>query len=179
MIVSRAAELGALDALLGDLRSGAGRALVVRGDPGIGKTTLLEALARRAEGVTVLRARGVETEAELAFSALSDLLGPVLSGLPSLPAPQSAALSASLALGPPAPGERLAVCVATLGLLRAAGGPVLAIVDDLQWVDAASRECILYAARRAAGSLSCRWARWSRTRRASCSRPRRPISRPT
>jgi DNA-binding CsgD family transcriptional regulator len=73
-----------------------------------------------------------------------------------LPAPQSAALGAALAVGPPAPGDRLAVCVATVGLLRVAARlrPVVAIVDDLQWLDAASRECVLYAARRAGRRLA-------------------------
>jgi DNA-binding CsgD family transcriptional regulator len=157
MIVSRAAELGRLDELLDGLRAGHGHALVVRGEPGIGKTTLLDALAERCDGdVAVLRARGVETEAELAFSALSDLLAPVLDDLAALPAPQSAALAAALALAPPAPGERLAVCVATVGLLRAAAArrPVVAVIDDVQWLDASSRECILYAARRASGSIA-------------------------
>ncbi len=147
MILSRGPELRALDELVAGVRAGRGGALLVRGEPGIGKTTLLAAIAER-DDVTVLRARGVETEAELAFSALSDLLTPVASQLGSLPPPQSAALAAALALGPPAPGDRLAVCVATVGLLTAAG-PVLALVDDLHWLDAASRECVLYAARRA------------------------------
>jgi DNA-binding CsgD family transcriptional regulator len=156
MIVSRAAELGRLEELLDGLRAGTGSALLVRGDPGIGKTTLLDALVDRCgDGVTVLRARGVETEAELAFSALSDLLAPVIDSLTALPAPQSAALAAALALGPPTPGDRLAVCVATLGLLRAAAAtrPVVAVVDDVQWLDASSRECISYAARRAGGPI--------------------------
>ena len=157
MLVSRAAELGTLDDLRDGLRAGEGRALLVRGDPGIGKTTLLDALAERGgDDVTVLRARGVETEAELAFSGLSDLLLPVIGDRAALPEPQSDALAAALALGPPAPGERLAVCVATLGLLRAAAArrPVIAIVDDIQWLDASSRECVLYAARRAAGPVA-------------------------
>ena len=157
MIVSRAAELGRLDELLGSLRAGHGRALVVHGDPGIGKTTLLDALAARCgDDVVVLRARGVETEAELAFAALSDLLAPIAGAIGRLPAAQSAALAAALALGPPAPGDRLAVCVAALGLLRAVATerPVIAIIDDLQWLDAASRECVLYVARRAGGALA-------------------------
>jgi predicted ATPase len=157
MLVRRPAELERLDALLDGARAGRGGALVVRGDPGIGKTTLLDALAERADGeCVVLRARGVETEAELAFSALADLLGPVLGERAVLPPPQAAALGAALALGPPAPGERLAVCVATVGLLRAAARlrPVVAIVDDVQWLDAASRESVLYAARRAGGRLA-------------------------
>lgn len=157
MIVSRAEELGRLDELLASLQSGTGHALWVHGDPGIGKTTLLDALAERcSEEMIVLRTRGVETEAELAFAALSDLVAPVLDELPELPAPQSAALAAALALGPPAPGDRLAVCVAMLGLLRAAAKrrPVIAVVDDLQWLDAPSQECVLFAARRAAGHLA-------------------------
>ena len=157
MIVSRAAELGRLDELLERLHAGDGQALVIHGEPGIGKTTLLEALVERCAGdVTVLRARGVETEAELAFAALSDLLAPAIDDLATLPAPQSAALAGALALGPPAPGDRLAVCVATLGLLRTAARrrPVLVVMDDIQWLDAASRECILYVAHRAGGALA-------------------------
>jgi DNA-binding CsgD family transcriptional regulator len=157
MIVGRVAELAELDRLLADLRAGHGRALALRGEAGIGKTTLLDALVERCHGdVTVLRAGGVEAEAKLAFSALLDLLAPVVGDRDSLPAPQAAALEAALALGPPQPGDRLAVCVATLGLLRAAGRrrPVLAVVDDLQWLDAPSRECALYAARRAGGPVA-------------------------
>jgi DNA-binding CsgD family transcriptional regulator len=157
MLVARSAELGRLDRLLAALRDGHGEALVLHGEPGIGKTTLLDALVARTDGgVTVLRASGVETESELAFSALSDLLAPLADGLSTLPEPQRAALAAALALGPPVPGERLAVCVAALGLLRAAARtrPVLAVVDDIPWADAASRECLEYVARRAGGSLS-------------------------
>jgi hypothetical protein len=157
MIVSRTAELSRLDHLLTALTGGEGGALVVRGEAGIGKTTLLETLAMRSgDAVTVIRTCGAETEAELTFSALADLLDPVLDELAALPEPQAAALMGALALGPPAPGDRLAVCVATLGVLRAAAQhrPVLAVVDDLQWIDASSRECIEYAARRAGGRLA-------------------------
>ena len=157
MIVSRSSELARLDDVLAALRRGQGSALVIRGDAGIGKTTLLDELVDRAGGNTlVLRACGAESEVELAFSALSDLLHPVLSGLEQLPAPQAAALVGALALGPPLPGDRLAVCVATLGLLRAAsaGRPVLVVLDDVQWVDASSRECVEYVARRAGGALA-------------------------
>src|SRR5690242_20179298 len=152
MIVSRDAELRGLEGLLTDLLRGRGRALVLHGDAGIGKTTMLDALAdRAADRATVLRARGVESEAGLLFSAVGDLLEPVLGELPSLPPAQAAALAAALALGPPAPGDRLAVCVAALAVVRAAARwrPVLLLVDDLQWVDASSRECIEFIARRA------------------------------
>src|SRR5262245_48638751 len=157
MIVSRSSELARLDDVLAALRRGQGSALVVRGEAGIGKTTLLDALVERAGTDTlVLRACGAESEVELAFSALTDLLQPVLSGLDELPPLQAAALSGALALGPPLPGDRLAVCVATLGLLRAAAAsrPVLVVLDDVQWVDASSRECVEYAARRAGGALA-------------------------
>jgi DNA-binding CsgD family transcriptional regulator len=157
MLVGRQAELARLDRLVEDLEDGRGGALLVRGDPGIGKTALLEALRDRAAaaGILVLAARGVESEAELAFSALADLLTPLQDELHRLPAPQASALAAALALGPAEPGERLAVCVATAGLLGLAATerPVLALVDDLQWVDSSSRECVLFAARRGGGGV--------------------------
>src|SRR5690348_18379765 len=106
MIVSRAAELSRLDDLLTALAGGEGGALVMRGEAGIGKTTLLEALAARArDAVTVIRAWGAETEAELTFAALADLLDPVLDDLAALPEPQAAALRGALALGPPEIGR--------------------------------------------------------------------------
>jgi DNA-binding CsgD family transcriptional regulator len=157
MIVSRTAELARLDDLLSALRRGRGSAFIVHGEAGIGKTTLLDALVERSTGaVVVLRACGAETEVELAFSALADLLAPVLGELDALPPLQAAALTGALALGPPVPGDRLAVCVATLGLLRAAAArrPVLVVLDDVQWVDASSRECVEYVARRAGGGLA-------------------------
>jgi DNA-binding CsgD family transcriptional regulator len=157
VIISRKAELRRLDDLLTALIRGEGSALIVHGDAGIGKTTLLEALAEHSgDAVTVVRACGAETEMELPFSALADLLGPVLGHMDALPVPQAAVLMGALALEPPTPGDRLAVCVAALGVLRAAARsrPVLAIVDDVQWVDASSCECIEYVARRADGPLA-------------------------
>src|SRR2546430_13934502 len=115
MIVGRADELAQLERLLGELRDGRGSTLVLRGEAGIGKTALLRALAERCGSeVTLLRAGGVEGEAELAFAALADLLAPVTPELMELPVPQAAALGAALAIAPPQPGDRLAVCVATL-----------------------------------------------------------------
>jgi predicted ATPase len=91
MIVSRIAELRTLDDLLVALISGEGGALIVHGEAGIGKTTLLEALAERVgDAVTVVRACGAETEAELAFAVLTDLLSPLLSHLDALPVAQAA-----------------------------------------------------------------------------------------
>jgi DNA-binding CsgD family transcriptional regulator len=157
MIVGRSGELARLDDLLAALCYGEGTALVVHGEAGIGKTTLLDALAERAgDRVTLLRVCAAEMEAQLAFAVLADLLQPLADELETLPAPQAAALAGALALGPPVRGDRLAVCVATLGVLRAAAcrRPVLVLLDDAQWADAASRECVEYVARRAGGHLA-------------------------
>jgi len=134
MIIGRTEELAQLDQLLAELRAQRGRALVLHGEAGIGKTALLRALGERCGSeVTLLRASGIEAEIELAFSALSDLLAPATAELVALPRPQAAALGAALAIAPLQPGDRLAVCVATLGLLRAAARkqPVLALAQAL------------------------------------------------
>lgn len=158
MLIGRDLELARLDGLVEDLLDERGSALLVHGEAGVGKSVLLETLRSRAaqRGARVLWLAGVESEAELAFSALRDLLAPLLDELDRLPGPQSAALASALALAPPQAGDRLAVCVATLGLLAngAQQRPLLAIVDDVQWLDSSSRECLLFAARRAAGSVS-------------------------
>jgi len=97
MIVSRVAERARLDALLAALVRGEGGALVVHGEAGIGKTTLLETLVEPCAGaVTVARACGAETEAEGAFSALTELLYPMLRQLDALPAPQAGQIYSKL-----------------------------------------------------------------------------------
>ena len=158
MLIGRDRELTQLAGLVLDVARGHGRALLVRGEAGIGKSALLEAarVAALDRDVRVLWVAGVESETELAFSALHDLLSPVISDRGVLPAPQSAALASALALAPGVPGDRLAVCVATLRMLEhaAATGPLLVIVDDLPWVDSASRECVIFAARRVQGQLA-------------------------
>ena len=156
MIVSRAEELSRLDRLLADLLVGRGRALVVRGEPGIGKTTLLDALVQRAgDEVVVLRARGVETEAELTFSALADLLHRSWRGWPRSADLQSPALAGRSRSAPPAPGDRLAVCVAALGArLRARERPVLSSSTTSSGSTPRRASASLYAARRAGGALA-------------------------
>ena len=123
---------------------------MLRGEPGVGKTALLRYAEEQAEGMTVLQARGLEDEGELAFSGLADLFRAVLDQLETIPPAQSAALAGALGLGPPVAGDRFVVCVATLSLLAAVAEarPVLAIVDDCQWLDEASREALLFAGRR-------------------------------
>ena len=158
MLLGREAELGRLDRVLAELADGRGGALFVRGEAGIGKSAILAALAERAHrrGMRTLTTRGVESESELAFSGLADLALPLEAELDRLPEPQAAALAGALALAPPRPGERLAVCAALRRLLDSASReqPLVVVVDDLNWLDGPSRECVMYAARRTGPGFS-------------------------
>ena len=139
-----------MDRLLDGAREGQSGALVLRGEPGIGKTALLAYAADRAEGMTVLTARGIEAEAELPFVALADLFRPVLISIERIPEAQAAALRGALALGPPAAGDRFTVCAGVLSLLAATAdaSPVLVLIDDAHYVDPSSMQAVLFAARR-------------------------------
>jgi hypothetical protein len=141
-----------LDRLLDVVRGGAGRALVVRGDPGVGKTALLDYLAERASGCRVARAAGVEAEMELAYAGLHQLLTPMLDRLERLPAPQRAALRTAFGLGPGSAPDRFLVGLATLSLLADAAEeqPLVCLVDDQQWLDRASAQVLGFVARRLA-----------------------------
>lgn len=153
-VVGRERELGQLAAFVADIPRGC-HVAVVEGDAGAGKTTLAratEALAR-GHGVAMLGCAGSEFETELSYAALGDLLGPVLeSGLGALPPPQRRALEVALAICDPeeAPPDQRAVAVATLGLLteRTGYGPVLLVVDDVQWVDGSSARILAFVVRR-------------------------------
>ncbi|MFD6351063.1 helix-turn-helix transcriptional regulator [Nocardia tengchongensis] len=138
-----------LKALIDGARAGRSAVLVLRGEAGIGKTALLEFAAGHAEGLRVLRGAGLEAEAELPFAGLQLLLAPALDRLPGLPEPQRAALSAALGLGPGG-REPMLTGLAVLSLLTEyADGPgLLVVVDDAQWLDRASRDALLFAARR-------------------------------
>jgi DNA-binding CsgD family transcriptional regulator len=155
VLVGRDLELGGIRRLVDGLGSGEGGVLMLRGEAGIGKTALLDSASEMAGDATVLAACGIESESSLSFAALRDLLSPIVERRDALPAPQEAGLAAALAIGPPAPGPRLAVCAGALGVLEAAAAdrPVLALIDDVQWLDEASRECVAYAARRARGPV--------------------------
>ena len=144
------AECAAVDRLLDDARAGVGGALVVRGEPGIGKSALLDYAMQRAAPMTVLSAAGVEAESDLPFAGLHGLLRPILGHLRELPAPQSAALAGALGLAQSTQSDRLLVSAAVLGLLAAAAEdrPVLCVVDDAQWVDRPSADALVFAARR-------------------------------
>jgi DNA-binding CsgD family transcriptional regulator len=149
-LIGREAETARIATLLSEAQRGRSRALLVRGEAGIGKSSLLRYAIAQAGGMIVLRARGVESESELAFAALGDLFRPVLDHLVQLPEPQAAALAGALGLTPPVAGDRFTICAGTLNLLAAVAevAPVLAIVDDAQWLDTSSAEALLFAARR-------------------------------
>jgi DNA-binding CsgD family transcriptional regulator len=129
---------------------GESRALVLKGEAGIGKTALLEYLVDSATDLTVLRAVGVESEMELAFATLHQLCGPLLDRLERLPAPQAEALGVVFGLSTEAPPDRFLVGVAVLSLLSemAEEHPLLCVVDDAQWVDQASALTLAFVARR-------------------------------
>jgi DNA-binding CsgD family transcriptional regulator len=148
----RRSERKALDQFVAAVRAGEGRALVVRGDPGVGKTVLLEYLAGRASGCRVERATGVQSEMELAFAGLHQLCAPLLGHAPSLPVPQREALQTAFGLSAGLPPDRFLVGLAVLGLLSEAAGerPLICVVDDEQWLDRASAQALGFAARRLA-----------------------------
>lgn len=149
-LVGRATELARINALIERLRAGRGGSLVVEGAPGVGKSALLRAIA--APELQVLSATGVETELDLPFAGLAELLAPVLEHGDALPDAQRAALRSALALDAPAGAERVLVLQALVALLDAAAarrGPLLLLVDDVQWLDASTQEAIAFIARRA------------------------------
>src|SRR5580698_3694880 len=151
-LMNRRGECAVLDQLVNAVRAGGSRVLVVRGEPGVGKSVLLDYLAEGASGCRVMRATGVESEMELAFAGLHQLLSPVLDLLDQLPVPQREALRTAFGLSAgPAP-DRFLVGLAVLGLLSEAAeeGPLLCLVDDEQWLDRASVQALGFAARRLA-----------------------------
>ena len=150
MLVGRSTERARIDALLDTARAGSGGALVIRGEPGVGKTALLGFARERAGGMRVIEAQGVEAETELPFAGLSQLLAPVLDRAGRLPAQQRQALAGALGLGAERPSECFAAYVATLSLVAEAADddPVLALIDDLHWLDSASVEALAFVARR-------------------------------
>ena len=148
LLVGRARERQVLASLIAGTRDGP-RAVVVTGEAGIGKTTLLEWAAATAPGRT-LWVRGSESEAVLPFAAAVDLLVPLRQYFDDLPDARREALETVLALRPGSVANPLAACVAALEVLTAAAaeGPLLVVVDDLQWIDRESRQILRYAGRR-------------------------------
>ncbi len=149
MLIGRTAECTRVDALLTEARHGNGGALVVRGPPGIGKSSLLAYARSRADGMQLLAATGVESESRVPFAGLAALLRPLWSRLPDLSPAHAATLRGAFSLAP-VPGDRFTVGLAALELLSTAAEqvPVCALVDDAQWLDPASLDALLFAARR-------------------------------
>ena len=150
MLFGRDVERTVIGALLEAARDSASGALVLRGEAGVGKTALLEDARERAGDMHVLTARGVESELELPFAALHQLLRPALEHIEALPPPQAAALSGALGLAEGPPPERFLVFAACLSLLSEVSErrPVLALVDDAHWLDTASADALTFVARR-------------------------------
>jgi DNA-binding CsgD family transcriptional regulator len=150
MLYGRDLERSAINALLDGARDARGGVLVLRGQAGVGKSALLEDAVAAAGGVRALRATGVESEFELPFAALHQLLRPVLSHVDRLPAPQASALRMAFGLASNAHDNRFLVSVAVLGILDelAKESPVLCVIDDAQWLDDASASALEFVARR-------------------------------
>jgi DNA-binding CsgD family transcriptional regulator len=150
VLTGRRSECAVLDRLIEAVGAGAGRALVVSGEPGAGKTALLDYLVDHASGCLVARAAGVQWEMELAFAGVHQLCAPMLDRLDRLPHPQREALGVALGIGVgPAP-DRFLVGLAVLGLLSdvAEQRPLICVVDDQQWLDRASTQVLAFVARR-------------------------------
>ena len=150
MLLGRARERQEIGDALTRARSGASATLALAGEPGIGKTALLDYAARQAAGMRLLRARGIESEAQIPFGSLLELIRPALPMLGKIPEPQAAAMESALALRPGPGQERFAVGAATLSLLAAYAedAPVAVVIDDAHWLDGSSAQALLFAFRR-------------------------------
>ncbi|MFE7721822.1 AAA family ATPase [Nocardia rhizosphaerihabitans] len=148
MLHGREAEQATIDDLLTGARAGRSGALVLRGEPGIGKSALLDYAA--AQGIPTVRSAGIESEAELPFAALHLLVRPGMALVRQLPPRQREAMEAAFGLGDSTPADRMLIGLALLTLLaeEAAEGPLLCLIDDAHWLDRATAETLLFAARR-------------------------------
>jgi DNA-binding CsgD family transcriptional regulator len=152
-MLDRRSEAEVLDRLLEAIRGGESRVLVVRGEPGVGKSELLDYVVGRASGCRVARAAGVQSEMELAFAGLQQLCAPMLGHLERLPAPQRDALNTAFGLTGGAAPDRFLVGLAVLSLFSevAEERPLLCLVDDAQWLDRASAQLLAFVGRRLLG----------------------------
>jgi DNA-binding CsgD family transcriptional regulator len=150
VLLGRREELARIEQALAEARLGHGQALVIEGEPGIGKTELLAYAAAAAPEMSVLSAHGVQFEADVPYAGLHELLLPALGLLDRLPNIHSAALRSSLGLGERIESDRLIIGAAALGLISAYAElkPLLVVIDDGHWLDRASAEALAFAARR-------------------------------
>jgi len=146
----RAGECARLDEILREARRGRSGTLVLRGEPGVGKTALLNYVSGSAPDFQIVRVGGVESEMELSFAALHQLLRPSLPAAGNLPPPQRTALRLAFGLDDGAPPDGFLVGLAALGLLagRAAAQPLLCLVDDAHWLDHESAAALAFVGRR-------------------------------
>jgi AAA ATPase domain len=151
-LTDRDGERAVLDRLLAAVRTGESQVLVIRGDPGVGKTVLLDYIAERAHGCRVVRATGVQSEMELAFAGLHQLCAPMLDHLDRIPEPQRDALRTAFGLAAGPPPDRFLVGLAVLSLLSEVAGdrPLICLIDDEQWLDQATELTLGFVARRLA-----------------------------
>jgi DNA-binding CsgD family transcriptional regulator len=148
--VGRTRERERLDAVLAHARAGRSAVLVIRGEPGIGKTALLRHAARQASGMRTAEVEGVQAEMELPFAGIHQLCVPLLDGLQELAEPQQNALRVAMGVLSGDAPDRFLVAVAVLNLLAetAEERPLLCLVDDAQWLDVASVQALGFVARR-------------------------------
>jgi DNA-binding CsgD family transcriptional regulator len=149
-LLGRHRVCAALDTGLAAVRKGQSWALVLRGEAGVGKTALLNYLVQQATGCQVMRAAGVQSEMELAFSGLYQLCAPSLDRADRLPTPQRDALLTAFGVWAGDPPDRFLVSLAALGLLAevAQERPLVCVIDDAQWLDRASAQALAFIARR-------------------------------
>src|SRR5581483_9239236 len=150
MLLGRQRELAEIRRVIEEARAGRSGVLALVGEAGIGKSSLLEEAGSLCEGMLVLRARGVPSEAQIPFAGLFELLRPALGCLDRIPEPQAEALEGALALRPARSADRFAVGAATLSLLAAYAEtqPLVLLVDDAHWLDGSSADALLFASRR-------------------------------
>jgi len=169
MLCGRDLERSGIGDLLEGARASRSAVLVILGDPGVGKSALLDDARERAEGMRVLSGSGIESEAHLPFAALHQVLRPVLDLVEQLPPPQAGALRGALGLTAGGGNDRFLISLAVLSLLAEAAEqePLLCLVDDAHWLDDASADALVFAARRleAEGIVMLFSAREGETRR--------------
>ncbi|MFI7708060.1 AAA family ATPase [Nonomuraea sp. NPDC049480] len=160
MLNSRRAVCDTLDQLVVAVRSGESRSLVLRGEPGVGKSALLEYLIAQAGGIRVLRAAGVRYEMELPYAAMHQLCAPLMEGLHRLPEPQRDALGIAFGLRSGPPPDRFLVSLAVLTMLANAADeqPLMCVIEDAQWLDNASAQVLAFVARRLTTKAACVFA---------------------
>jgi AAA ATPase-like protein len=148
-LFGRTGERDALRPVVADVRSGQSAVLVLRGEPGIGKTELLQYLIREASGFRLARAVGAESEMELPFAGLHQLCAPMLERVGLLVEPPRCALRVALGLVFRDNPERFLVALAALGMLVATSEeqPLLCVVDDVEWLDQASAQVLGFVLR--------------------------------